>query len=58
MLKYAFRLKCNERTTHEDEVRTLRRQVQMNQEYRLLIAKQQQEITVRRISRLKSRGIL
>ncbi len=43
---FYFRLKCNERIAQDEELRTLRKQVKINEDYRILIAKKD-EILVR-----------
>ena len=40
-------MKCNERVLHDEELRTLRKQVDSSQNYRTVIAKQEAEIVVR-----------
>ncbi|CAF1623276.1 unnamed protein product [Adineta ricciae] len=40
-----LKLKCNERVLHDEELRTLRKQVDSGQGYRAVIAKQEAEIT-------------
>jgi hypothetical protein len=44
---FYFRLKCNERIAQDEELRTLRKQVKINEDYRILIAKKDEEILVR-----------
>jgi hypothetical protein len=41
-----FRLKCNERILHDEEIRRLRKEVRTSNDYRILIAKQEAEILV------------
>ncbi len=41
-----FRLKCNERILHDEEIRSLRKEVRTSNDYRILIAKQEAEILV------------
>ncbi|CAF4734143.1 unnamed protein product, partial [Rotaria sp. Silwood2] len=43
-LLFIFRLKCNERVLHNEEIRVLRKQVKINDDYRKEIARQQAEI--------------
>lgn len=40
-----LKLKCSDRIRNDEEIRSLRKQVQISEEYRLLIAKQQEEIS-------------
>ena len=42
-----FRLKCNERALHEEEVRILRQQVRQGDDYRAIIAKKDAQFHVR-----------
>ena len=44
------RLKCNERILHDEELRTLRKQVQISEDYRIIIAKRDAEIRVNKYS--------
>lgn len=44
---FIFRLKCNERIFHDEDVRLLRKQVDTTHDYRILIAKQEANIAVR-----------
>lgn len=39
-----LKLKCNERILHDEELRNLRKQVQINEDYRIIIAKRDAEI--------------
>lgn len=43
----SFRLKCNDRIVHEEELRTLRQRVHQGEDYRAIIAKKDVEIEVR-----------
>ena len=46
-LNLYFRLKYNERLLHDQELRTLRQQAKITDDYRIIIAKQEAEILVR-----------
>lgn len=55
-LSFSFRLKCKERLVSEEELRALRQQVKVNEDYRLLIAKKDAEIRVKRTNERKVCG--